>query len=531
MAYVKLYRREDFLLIGTVRAGCDYRKRQARTGNYESHHLCTATWYTSDFSLRGHHHLNSLTVKAELLTARYVYAARVLEAALAKTTELYPDWLAHTRTLQQPGWLRLGFSSPQRREAEDCCARLVRDIANRGEIKVREHFQVELEEKCQRIRGILNFPALGKQVVDAIEKGQTLPISQAELSFSYAEIAPHIVRLDEHLLALLNSGESTPPLTNADQDLLVAAQHLDLMRMRQAVEGGANVNALFDEESMLCHVVQAHAWDHLPANRDYDHIAENMPDYPLAHRCEVIDWLLQQGADINLFGVDGLAPLSAAVLAHDPDLVRYLLRQGADPASNQFPDEPPWDEPTAKYYADGDLYVVDEGSREYIDVWEINVLLDTALLEQHLAQGRSLSGALVGQTPEHCWMCCTNAAYLMALVWNRLDVALLSPHLAEGIIYESPRAVSGALLGKPAVLAYLQTRLQALREHGPINQVRAQLGVTREGPCVVLSAENDPEMPVAILNPRTEAGMITRLTECNVASASIGVRTIGISPR
>jgi len=221
---------------------------------------------------------------------------------------------------------------------------------------------------------IRNIPEFNKTAVDDIVNGEIPSPNGAELHFGYDEIAGHLVRLDERMLSLLNAEEGRLRLTTMDRELLDAAEDLDLERMQVAVREGANVNALENGESALARVAMA-GYDQQPNPRKID----------------LVDWLLQHGADINLFGYEGLAPLTTAVLQHDPDLVRHLLRHGADPTSDQSPEENYSFEPSASFFAGGDLYVVDEGAEEYVDAWEINVLEllkifipTTAVLEDHM---------------------------------------------------------------------------------------------------------------------------------------------------
>jgi hypothetical protein len=73
----------------------------------------------------------------------------------------------------------------------------------------------------------------------------------------------------------------------------------------------------------------------------------------------------------------------------------------------------------------------------------------------------------------------------VAAAFNRMDTALLEPHLTDGCVYESQSALEG-LRGKAAVLAYLDERFDAVRG-GPGLLVTAELAADPGGrPCALL---------------------------------------------
>lgn len=321
---------------------------------------------------------------ADLRTARYAYALNVLELAHARTLDVYPDWLKHEWLPVEPGWRRVVFQSPQRRQAEDYCERLVHQIANGKEIAVAECLSTDLSHPRQRMLMIRDISEFSRQAVDAVVRGERAILTRTDIRFDYDEIADHVVRLDERMLSLLNAGDASPPLTQMDRELFDAAALLDLQRIEVALAGGANIHALDSGESVLVHVIQTSAWEHFAVDAD---ICREVADAP-EDRMAAVRYLLARGAGVNLFGFEGLAPLSAAVLRHDPRLVELLLSHGADPTSDQFPEEGVG-EPTAPYYAAGDLHVVDDPN-ELADLREINALLQSAL-SRHSSGARDTS--------------------------------------------------------------------------------------------------------------------------------------------
>jgi hypothetical protein len=74
----------------------------------------------------------------------------------------------------------------------------------------------------------------------------------------------------------------------------------------------------------------------------------------------------------------------------------------------------------------------------------------------------------------------------LAAAFNRLDVGILAPLLAEGCGYESQSAIEG-LRGKAEVLGYLEEKFAALRQAGAANLTTAELAADPGGkPCVLL---------------------------------------------
>lgn len=51
---------------------------------------------------------------------------------------------------------------------------------------------------------------------------------------------------------------------------------------------------------------------------------------------EIVDILLAHGAYIDLFGVDGMQPLTCAYYSYSIDMVKYLLEKGANPNYNSY---------------------------------------------------------------------------------------------------------------------------------------------------------------------------------------------------
>ena len=78
---------------------------------------------------------------------------------------------------------------------------------------------------------------------------------------------------------------------------------------------------------------------HLSSNRYFPIYCKQF-FFIIRHILEIDDFLLENGADINLFGNGGIPPIVAAYYTHTPELVEYLLQKGANPNVNCYKDDP-----------------------------------------------------------------------------------------------------------------------------------------------------------------------------------------------
>lgn len=531
MTYSDSYTLEEFALISGVRQCHRRTARSSDSGNYESHQPCTYPIYGGLQRPVGRYEIHT-GFDVDLRTVRCAAALKVLEIAYEYTLKKYPDWLDHEWVMEDPGWRTLRFRSIQRHFAEDYCDSLVREIADRGEIALSESMEIkDGRDKNQKLLLIVDVPELDQttrdRLLDGLRQGILPPICEVNRRVRYDELAPHFVRLDARLLSLLNGTDGWPSLSQADHELWGAAANLDLCRMDQAMARGANIHALDQGENVLTHMIQEYP------RGDRDVIANISPASSRSSNARaerlltVIDWLLHRGADINLFGFEGLAPLSAAVLAHAPQVVRFLLTRGAIPLSNQFPEELPWI-PTALYYSSGDLDCEEEGSEEIVDVWEIVALIDVAILENRMAQCpfQERRCETIDSTP--MWVNRIEAAYLVALGWNCRNTTVLEPFLTEKVQYEHP-TLREPMQGKSAVVELLSNQFNAFL-HQPRTNLSAELAVTAEGPFVILTPSNS-ETSAQTCFIETREGQITRISVRENDVASQNARRTGIIPQ
>ena len=92
----------------------------------------------------------------------------------------------------------------------------------------------------------------------------------------------------------------------------------DLDAMRTFLTGGADPNAVIEGQTMLCHVISQ----------------SNL--MTTGHVHEFVALLIEQGADINRIGPDGLTPLLTALQGEDAEVLKQIV--AANPKPNLFPE-------------------------------------------------------------------------------------------------------------------------------------------------------------------------------------------------
>lgn len=203
---------------------------------------------------------------------------------------------------------------------------LLQNVANSGDIKVCEHFWVETTPT----EDIEFFPhshnAKFHVVLKDIDPHRlyenfkdifTHPYDRTPVSYTWDDIKSYFVELTLEQLSL-----TMPHLVHAhskmDEVLMEACYNRDEEGIRYALSHGANVNALNENgESALQRLIEGHGEDEEQTIR-------------------LIDLLLNAGADIDLFGIGGMQPLTAAYYEHSVAIVRHLLEKGSNPNYNSF---------------------------------------------------------------------------------------------------------------------------------------------------------------------------------------------------
>ena len=123
-----------------------------------------------------------------------------------------------------------------------------------------------------------------------------------------------------------------------DKTLFAACDFLDVEGVKFAIRNGANVNALDEHgESPLQHAVEFFKVTGKFMNKVYSEDELERIEAENYRRCvEVVDILLANGADIDLFGMDGMQPIVCAFYERSFDMIKYLLEKGSNPNYNSY---------------------------------------------------------------------------------------------------------------------------------------------------------------------------------------------------
>lgn len=229
--------------------------------------------------------------------------------------------------------------------------KLLENIANSGNIKVHEGFFIEnttkgywgapskcqIEMKCNfNINIMLDVPSVRNRQFP-IENIWGYEFCNDDKSYRWDEIKHLFCEVSLSVREMMNHKWMNRK-GDYDTELIEACRRLDLEGVKAAVEKGANVNALDDgDETPLTNAIDDY---YLIGTKNGVNYAEeeciNIENNNYQKLVSIIDYLLEQGADINLFGYDGISPLVQAYYSRSPRLVEYLLKKGANPNVNCY---------------------------------------------------------------------------------------------------------------------------------------------------------------------------------------------------
>ena len=219
-------------------------------------------------------------------------------------------------------------------------------VANSGEIQVSEFYFMESRTDYEwggASRYYNTIVVLDETKLEE-RKGQkwevfSFPYDKTPHSYTWEEIKHFFIELNLHQLALTFPKECLHKHTAIDDELFGACRRLDLEGMKRAIANGASVNALDKYGSTpLIEVIdcleEKQNWR--PSDEEPAPSEKGEDNFDMVKPC--IDFLLEQGADIDLFGRDAESALLEAYYAHSLKAVRYLLGKGANPNYNSFRD-------------------------------------------------------------------------------------------------------------------------------------------------------------------------------------------------
>lgn len=286
-------------------------------------------------------------------TLRYYYALQVLYTAIGVACDsafhspyryTSPSWVKRNES-----FMMLEESKHTHHEFRKHIWLLLEEIANSGEVKVSEgrflrdatrgYYGDQVRTYCDTDVNLEMVVIIDtddpKLTADTIHEFLNRTYSPELKTYKWDDIKHLYVELSLPQIELLNH-RWMHRFSVVDLELFRACDELDLERVKHAVGMGANVNALCPEgNSALQHAVQFFYEHGVNYNIEYtDEEIERMLNENYEKCKSIVDYLIDEGADVDLFGYDGMAPIVEAYYAKSYDMIKHLLERGANPNVN-----------------------------------------------------------------------------------------------------------------------------------------------------------------------------------------------------
>ncbi len=228
---------------------------------------------------------------------------------------------------------------------------LLESIANSGEIKVSEGINIQTHYSGSEYNML---PKIECEIVVDAETGRQVyeqvsgkwpdnkiiydyPFDKASKTYKWADIKDMFIELTLDQLRLVQ-GKMMHKCSNLDKALFEACNRMDIEGVRHAIEMGANVNAL--NEMGNCPITETihFAADHF-RYLDRDYTEEEYKEHrrmAFEKTKPIVELLMQHGADVDLFGYEGMQPLATTYYDLNPKMARLLLEHGSNPNYNSY---------------------------------------------------------------------------------------------------------------------------------------------------------------------------------------------------
>ncbi len=218
---------------------------------------------------------------------------------------------------------------------------LLEEIANSGEIQVTEGYYIDCEGEGHtgpKVACTLILDAdSGKAIDRMVENIYTYGYIKEPRTYTWEEIKDlfYEMTLDQLRLTMPKNLHNH---TKLDDILLQACSEWDIEQIKLSLERGANVNCLDDNgESVLQRAVEDYKVHGVMISKKYSEEELMAIEAKNESVCkEIVELLLSYGADINLFGFDGMPPIVCAYYEREPEMVKFLLEKGAGPNVNCY---------------------------------------------------------------------------------------------------------------------------------------------------------------------------------------------------
>ncbi|MGI5974243.1 MAG: hypothetical protein ACOX7E_00630 [Paludibacter sp.] len=342
--FVEQYTWDEFQLIEDIRRVLRITRIDRFAGNYQPYQI-RANESLSQLSFFSNLTKQDVSIDLYLRNLKLDFAIQVWEIAQDLTKKRYFDYLEHNWLRTKAPFKELSFTSKNRQKAEKYFYKMLVETCNDDKIVSSEratfirHEHVGYDTDDLRLEVILNENKITNEIRDKVYKQYTTDEKNYSFDlknqrFSFEDIKDFFVYCDNHLLSLLNAEDGQKEITEQEKFLFSSADISDLDGILSAIKQGANINAIdTNGETAFTKVFENFNYELYNEERKFD-------DKTLIERTILIaSKMLELGADIDLFGYDGINALQQVAYSHNPILMKFLLDNGANPNINYFPED------------------------------------------------------------------------------------------------------------------------------------------------------------------------------------------------
>lgn len=283
------------------------------------------------------------------------YMLKLWEKAIDSTKKEYPDFLKHT--WQKEGYFKfIHYLDTKHKDSLCYFWKQLKAIADSGSITIKESKTVDEKNKMTLV--CHSFSIFGPPGKHYTNKSRSYVCSDTEFTYSWDEVKQYFIELSDKEVSFLH-GDEMNDYDPSSQPLFDACEKHDYEGVKKAVESGIDVNSLDKyARTPLCAIIPA-----FPDDFEVEEISKQNTEYT-KKIIKIMDYLLEKGANINLYGFDGFDCLTNAHYCGSTILIEYLFQHGLNRYCNKFItdlfDEREWYIMNAVYdYVETDLAIGD----------------------------------------------------------------------------------------------------------------------------------------------------------------------------
>jgi len=342
--FTERYSWEDFQLVEDIRKILTMVRDNRFSGNYQPYQVRTKNALYQQFVSVPQAN-DFIDIDLNVRTLKLEYAIQVWEIAQSLVRRKFPIYLRNRWEKQKDSPIKkFTFIDSNRAEATTYFLEMLQQVCASKRVVVSEFSALkrydspDFDANQLEMNVLVNQAQLSEEFIHTlthkIYQGEDLGLQPKNYSFSFEEIQDYFVFCDEKLLGLLNAIDENKFIPEKLQTFFKCAVDGDFDGLQTLLSAGVPINSIDrDGETALTKVVKRFN-DYFQANDDEKKIEELR-----AETMKMMETLLTNGADVNLFGFKGLNALQYAAFSHQPELIKILLEHGANPNFNYFPEE------------------------------------------------------------------------------------------------------------------------------------------------------------------------------------------------